>query len=180
MFLYDTQENWSIQVHFFPFVDSTQPLSHLHVSPCELKSHTQPCIAVSFHIHFTHIKIFDYTAQYCSDLPPDFRHQPTDLDPVLKRHVWTNFCLISCFSNSNAANLVTSASIRTEKKFPFTRGNAPPNLKTHYHSTDLFTSKISSCSLFNKLKQFRKSLSKTFKKPTEVKIDHLAQAQKTF
>ena len=82
MFLYDTPENWSTQVHFFAYAHNTQPLSHLNVSPHEIVLHMKPRIPLNFNLNLTRNHKRDCTAQYCSALPPHSHYKPTDLNPL--------------------------------------------------------------------------------------------------
>ena len=82
MFLNDTPENWSNQVHFFAFAHNTQPISHLCRFSYDIGFHTQPRIPVIFQIIFFRNLFCEGTAYNGSQLPPQSHYQSTDLNPL--------------------------------------------------------------------------------------------------
>ena len=76
MFLFDIPENWSTHVHFFPYAQFTQPISHMHISPVGIVFHTQPRIALNYKLTLRRNSFRECIAQNCSDMPPLYLYQP--------------------------------------------------------------------------------------------------------
>ena len=47
LFLHNTPENWSTQVHMYAYAHNSQPLSELNLSPYEIVFHTIPRIPIN-------------------------------------------------------------------------------------------------------------------------------------
>ena len=48
LFLHNTPENWSSQVHMYAYAHNSQPLSEMNLSPYEIVFHTIPRIPINF------------------------------------------------------------------------------------------------------------------------------------
>ena len=51
LFLHNTPENWSTQVHMYAYAHNSQPLSELDLSPYEIVFHTIPRIPINFELN---------------------------------------------------------------------------------------------------------------------------------
>ena len=50
LFLHNTPENWSTQVHIYAYVHNSQPLSEMNLSPYEIVFHTIPRIPINLEL----------------------------------------------------------------------------------------------------------------------------------
>ena len=69
LFLHNTPENWSTQVHMYAHAHNSQPLSELNHSPNEIVFHTTPRIPINFELNLQRDTCRNCTSQYCQDLP---------------------------------------------------------------------------------------------------------------
>ena len=148
MFLHDTPENWSSLVHFFPYAHITQPLSDLHVSPNETFFHTQTYVPLNFQMDLSRNQFRECTAQYCSDLPPQFYYQSTDINSLFHSTMLKPFS--TCFLAIETAILQIYSKVYQYalKKFPLhIQCKLHPILMKHYHRIHLLSTEISQ--LFN-------------------------------
>ena len=53
LFLHNTPENWSTQVHMYAYAHNSQPLSEINLSPYEIVFHTIPRIPINFELNST-------------------------------------------------------------------------------------------------------------------------------
>ena len=51
LFLHNTPENWSTEVHMYAYAHNSQPLSELNLSPYEIVLHTVPRIPINFELN---------------------------------------------------------------------------------------------------------------------------------
>ena len=51
LFLQNTPENWSTQVHMYAYAHNSQPLSELNLSPYEIVFDTIPRIPINFELN---------------------------------------------------------------------------------------------------------------------------------
>ena len=51
LFLQNTPENWSLQVHMYAYAHNSQPLSELNLSSHEIVFHTKPRIPITFELN---------------------------------------------------------------------------------------------------------------------------------
>ena len=51
LFLHNTPENWSTQVHMYAYAHNSQPHSELNLSPYEIVFHTIPRIPINFELN---------------------------------------------------------------------------------------------------------------------------------
>ena len=69
LFLHNSPENWSTQVHMYAYAHNSQPLSELNLSPYEIVFHTISKIPINFELNLQRDTYRNYTSQYCQDLP---------------------------------------------------------------------------------------------------------------
>ena len=51
LFLHNTPENWSTQVHMYAYANNSQPISETNLSPHEIVFHTMPRIPINFELN---------------------------------------------------------------------------------------------------------------------------------
>ena len=70
LFLHNTPENWSTQVHMFAYAHNSRPLSELNLSPHGIVFHTIPRTPINFELNLQRDTYRNCTvSQYCQDLP---------------------------------------------------------------------------------------------------------------
>ena len=69
LFLHNTPENWSTQVHMYAYEHNSQPLSELNLSPYEIVFHTIPRIPINFELNLQRDTYRNCTFQYWQELP---------------------------------------------------------------------------------------------------------------
>ena len=85
LFLHNTPENWSTQVHMYAFAHNSQPLSEIILPPYEIVFHTIPRIPINFELN---LQIYTYrncTSQYCQDLPFHTHYEKSNLYPFFHK-----------------------------------------------------------------------------------------------
>ena len=80
LFLHNTPENWSTQVHMYAFAHNSQPLSELNQSPYEIVFHTIPRIPINFELNLQRETYRNCTSQYCQDLPLHTHYEKSNLN----------------------------------------------------------------------------------------------------
>ena len=79
LFLQNTPENWSTQVHMYAYAHNSQPLSELNLSPYEIVFHTIPRIPINFELSLQRDTYRKCTSQYCQDLPLHTHYEKSKL-----------------------------------------------------------------------------------------------------
>ena len=69
LFLHNTPENWSTQVHMYAYAQNSQPLSEFNLSPYEIVFHTIPRIPINFELNLQRDTYRNCTSQFCRNLP---------------------------------------------------------------------------------------------------------------
>ena len=85
LFLHNTPENWSTQVHMYAYAHNSQPLSELNLSPYEIVFHTIPRIPINFELNHQKDTNRNCTSQYCQDLPPHTHYEKSNLNPFFQK-----------------------------------------------------------------------------------------------
>ena len=68
LFLHNTTENWSTQVHMYAYAHNSQPLSELNLSPYEIVFQTITRIPINFELNFQRDTYRNCTSQFCQNL----------------------------------------------------------------------------------------------------------------
>ena len=85
LFLHNTPENWSTQVHMYASAHNSQPLSELNLSPYEIVFHTIPRIPINFELNLQRDTSGNCTSQYCQDLSLDTHYDKSNLNPFFHK-----------------------------------------------------------------------------------------------
>ena len=85
LFLNNTPENWSTQVHMYAYAHDSQPLSELSLSPYEIVFHTIPRIPINFELNLQKEFYRNCTSQYCQDLPLHTHYEKSNLNPFFNK-----------------------------------------------------------------------------------------------
>ena len=80
LFLHNTPENWSTQVHLYAYAHISQPLSELNLSPYEIVFHTIPRILINFELNFQRNTYRNCTSQFCQNLPLHTHYDKSNLN----------------------------------------------------------------------------------------------------
>ena len=80
LFLHNTPENWSTQVHMYAYAHNSQPLSELNLSPYEIVFHTIPRIPINFELNLQRDTYRNFTSQYCQELPLHTHYDKSNLN----------------------------------------------------------------------------------------------------
>ena len=81
LFLHNTPENWSTQVHMYAYAHISQPLSELNLSPYEIVFHTIPRVPINFEHNLQRDTYRNCTSQYSQDLPLHTHYEKSNLNP---------------------------------------------------------------------------------------------------
>ena len=114
LFLHNTPENWSTQVHMYAYAHNSQPLSELNLSPNEIVFFTIPRIPISFDFNLRRDTYRNCTSQYCQDSPLHAHYDRSNLKPFFQDLIKTKSTMNSGYFNCYDTNL--SHSIRKNKK----------------------------------------------------------------
>ena len=85
LFLHNTPENWSTQVHMYAYAHNSQPLSELNLSPYEIVFHTIPRIPINFELNLQRDTYRNCTSQYCQELPLHTHYDKSNLNPFFHK-----------------------------------------------------------------------------------------------
>ena len=85
LFLHNTPENWSTQVHMYAYAHNSQPLSELNLSPYEIVFHTIPRIPKHFELNLQSDTYQNCTSSYCQDLPLHTHYDKSNLNPFFHK-----------------------------------------------------------------------------------------------
>ena len=85
LFLHNTPENWSTQVHMYAYAHNSQPLSELNLSPYEIVFHTIPRIQINFALNLQRDTYKNCTSQNCQDLPLHTHYEKSNLNPFFRK-----------------------------------------------------------------------------------------------
>ena len=85
LFLNNTPENWSTQVHMYAYAHNSQPLSELNLSPYEIVFHTIPRIPINFELNLQRDTYRNCTSQYCQELPLHTHYDKSNLNPFFHK-----------------------------------------------------------------------------------------------
>ena len=85
LFLHNTPENWSTQVHMYAYAHNSQPLSELNLSPYEKVFHTIPRIPINFELNLQRDTYRNCTSQYCQELPLHTHYDKSNLNPFFHK-----------------------------------------------------------------------------------------------
>ena len=84
LFLHNTPENWSTQVHMYAYAHNSQPLFEVILSPYEIVFQTLPRIPIIFELNRQRDTYRTCISQYCQDLPLYTHYEKSNLNPFLK------------------------------------------------------------------------------------------------
>ena len=85
LFLHNTPENWTTQVHMYAYAHNSQPLSELNLSPNEIVFHTVPRIPINFELNLQRDTHRNCTSQYCQELPLHTHYDKSNLNPFFHK-----------------------------------------------------------------------------------------------
>ena len=85
LFLHNTPENWSTQVHMYAYAHNSQPLSELNLSPYERVFHTIPRIPINIELNLHRDSYRNCTSQYCQELPFHTHYDNSKLNPFFHK-----------------------------------------------------------------------------------------------
>ena len=85
LFLHNTPENWSTQVHMYAYAHNSQPLSEMNLSPYEIVFHTIPRIPINFELNLQRDTYRNCTSQYCQELPLHTHYDKSNLNPFFHK-----------------------------------------------------------------------------------------------
>ena len=85
IFLHNTPENWSTQVHMYAYAHNSQPLSEINLSPYEIVFHTIPRIPINFELNLQRDTYRNCTSQYCQELPLHTHYDKSNLNPFFHK-----------------------------------------------------------------------------------------------
>ena len=85
LFLQNTPENWSTQVHMYAYAHNSQPLSELNLFPYEIVFHTIQRIPINFELNLQRDTYRNCTSQYCQDLPLHTHYDKSNLNPFFQK-----------------------------------------------------------------------------------------------
>ena len=79
VFLHNTPEKWSTQVHMYAYAHNSQPLSELNLSPYEIEN--TPRIPINFELNLQRDTCRNCTSHYCQELPLHTHYDKSNLNP---------------------------------------------------------------------------------------------------
>ena len=85
LFLHNTPESWSIQVHMYAYAHNSQPLSELNLSPCEIVFHTIPRIPINFELNLERDTYRNCSSQYFQNLPLQTHYEKSNFNPFFHK-----------------------------------------------------------------------------------------------
>ena len=85
LFLHNTPENWSTQVHMYAYAHNSQPLSELNRSTYETAFHTIPRIPITFELNLQRNTYRNCTSQYCHDLSFHTHYEKSNKNPFFHK-----------------------------------------------------------------------------------------------
>ena len=85
LFLHNTPENWSTQVHMYAYAHNSQPLSELKLSPYAILFHTIPRIPINFELNLQRDTYRNCTSQICQELPLHTHYDKSSLYPFFHK-----------------------------------------------------------------------------------------------
>ena len=80
LFLHNTPETWSTQVHMYAYAHNLHSLSELNLSPCEIVIHTIPRIPINFELNLQRDTYRSCTSHYCQNLPLHTHNEKSNLN----------------------------------------------------------------------------------------------------
>ena len=176
MFLHDTPENWSFQVHFSACAHNSQPLSLLEVSPYEVFSYATD-FSADFLISSLSIFFYESTAQYCSALHILSHYQQTDFIPLFQN------TMLKIFATWFHA-IEKLMPKRTDKKYIFFFAPKMPDTPILDNPMPIYSFKncrnFEALHLADKQKPLRQVHFKIVNKHTDIKNKFLTQGGKLF
>ena len=85
LFLHNTSENWSTQVHMYAYANNSQPLSELNLSPYEIVFHTIPRIPINFELNLQRDTYRNCTSHFCQNSPLHTHYDKSNLNPFFHK-----------------------------------------------------------------------------------------------
>ena len=85
LFLHNTPENWSTEVHMYAYAHNSQPLSELNLLAYEIVFHTIPRIPTSFELNLQRDTYRNCTSQFCQNLPLHTHYDKSNLNPFFHK-----------------------------------------------------------------------------------------------
>ena len=85
LFLHNTPENWSTQVHMYAYAPNSQPLSEINLSPYEIIFHTIPRIPINFELNLRRNTYTNCTSQFCQNLPLHTHYDKSNSNPFFHK-----------------------------------------------------------------------------------------------
>ena len=85
LFLHNTPEIWSTQVHMYAYARNPQPLSELNISPHEIVFHTIPRIPINFELNLQRDAYRNCTSHFCQNLPLHTHYDKSNLNPFFHK-----------------------------------------------------------------------------------------------
>ena len=85
LFLHNTPENWSTQVHMYAYAHNSQPLSELNLSPYEIVFHTIPRTPINFELNLQRDTYRNCPSQFCQNLPLHTHYDRSNLNPFFHK-----------------------------------------------------------------------------------------------
>ena len=85
LFLHNTPENWSTQLHMYAYAHYSQPLSEVNLSPYEIAFHTISRILINIELNLQRDTYRNCTSQYCQDLPLHTHYDKSNLNPFFHK-----------------------------------------------------------------------------------------------
>ena len=85
LFLHNTPENWSTQVHMYAYAHNSRPLYELNLSPYEIVFHTIPRIPINFELNLRRATYRNCTSQFCQNLPLHTHYDKSNLNPFFHK-----------------------------------------------------------------------------------------------
>ena len=85
LFLHNTPENLSTQVHMYAYAHNSQPLSELNLSPYETVFHTIPKTPINFELNLQRDTYRNCTSKFCQNLPLHTHYDKSNLNPFFHK-----------------------------------------------------------------------------------------------
>ena len=85
LFLHNTPDNWSTQVHIYDYAQTSQPLSELNLSHYEIVFHTIPRIPIYLELNLQRDFYRNCTSQYCQDLSLHTHYDKSNFNPFFHK-----------------------------------------------------------------------------------------------
>ena len=85
LFLHNTPENWSTQVHMYAYAHNSQPLSEISLAPSEILFHTIPRSPITFELNLQKDIYRNCTSQFCQNIPLHTHYDKSNLNPFFHK-----------------------------------------------------------------------------------------------